>query len=109
MEQNDAAVATLRVHGAIRGNKKAWADLTLRQIELMTEDLRLVADYQQASRSRFNKHATVAESAAIAAAEFALVEFEAAHEHELPNVPVFLMRSRGYTLEQVNEMIAERK
>ena len=31
------------------------------------------------------------------------------HEHELPNVPVFLMRSRGYTLEQVNEMIAERR
>ena len=30
-------------------------------------------------------------------------------EHELPNVPVFLMRSRGYTLEQVNEMITERR
>ena len=87
----------------------AWEDLTRNQIELIKEDLRLTLAYQQVSRSRFNKHATAAESVAIAAAEFALVEFEAAHEHELPNVPVFLMRSRGYTLEQVNAMIAERK
>ena len=87
----------------------AWEDLTRNQIELIKEDLRLTMAYQQASRARFNKNASGVERAAIAAAEFALVEFEAAHEHELPNVPVFLMRSRGYTLEQVNEMIAERK
>ena len=87
----------------------AWEDLTRNQIELIKEDLRLTMAYTEAGRARINKHASEAEKAAIAAAEFALVEFEAAHEHELPNVPVFLMRSRGYTLEQVNEMIAERK
>ena len=87
----------------------AWADLTRNQIELIKEDLRLLMVHQQACRSRINKHASEAERAAIKAAEFALVEFEAAHEHELPNVPVFLMRSRGYTLEQVNEMIVERR
>jgi len=87
----------------------AWADLTRNQIGLIKEDLRLIVAYQQVSRARANKHASEAERAAIKAAEFALVEFEAAHEHELPNVPVFLMRSRGYTLEQVNEMIAERR
>jgi len=87
----------------------AWADLTRNQIELIKEDLRLIMAYTEAGRARINKHASEAEKAAIKAAEFALVEFEAAHEHELPNVPVFLMRSRGYTLEQVNEMIAERR
>ena len=87
----------------------AWADLTRNQIGLIKEDLRLIVAYQQVSRARANKHASEAERAVIKAAEFALVEFEAAHEHELPNVPVFLMRSRGYTLEQVNEMIAERR
>ena len=87
----------------------AWADLTRDQIELIKEDLRLIMAYTEAGRARINKHPTDEERAAIKAAEFALVEFEAAHEHELPNVPVFLMRSRGYTLEQVNEMIAERR
>jgi hypothetical protein len=84
----------------------AWSDLTRHQIELIKEDLRLTTAFAEANRARANKHPSKAEKAAIAAAEFALVEFEAAHEHELPNVPVFLMRSRGYTLEQVNEMIA---
>ena len=87
----------------------AWADLTRNQIELVKEDLRLTMVFAEANRARANKHASEAERAAIKAAEFALVEFEATHEHELPNVPVFLMRSRGYTLEQVNEMIAERR
>jgi len=86
-----------------------WEDLTRNQIELIKEDLRLIMAYTEAGRARINKHASEAEKAAIKAAEFALVEFEAAHEHELPNVPVFLMRSRGYTLEQVNEMIVERR
>ena len=86
-----------------------WEDLTRNQIELIKEDLRLIMAYTEAGRARANKHASEAERAVIKAAEFALVEFEAAHEHELPNVPVFLMRSRGYTLEQVNEMIAERR
>jgi len=86
-----------------------WEDLTRNQIELIKEDLRLTMIFAEANRARANKHASEAERAVIKAAEFALVEFEAAHEHELPNVPVFLMRSRGYTLEQVNEMIAERR
>ena len=87
----------------------AWADLTRNQIDLIKEDLRLIMVFTNASHARANKHASEAERAAIKAAEFALVEFEATHEHELPNVPVFLMRSRGYTLEQVNEMITERR
>ena len=87
----------------------AWKDLTRNQIELVKEDLRLTMIFAEANRARANKHASETERAVIKAAEFALVEFEAAHEHELPNVPVFLMRSRGYTLEQVNEMIAAKK
>ena len=87
----------------------AWADLTRNQIELVKEDLRLTMVRIEAGRARINKRPTETEQAAIATTRFALVEFEAAHEHELPNVPVFLMRSRGYTLEQVNEMIVERR